>query len=85
MNNPRLANRYAKSLIDISIEQNKLEAIMADMQYLHAVCKASREFVNLLESPVVTSDKKNAIIKAIAGKSISALTNLYIELLVKRR
>jgi F-type H+-transporting ATPase subunit delta len=84
MNNPRLANRYAKSLIDISIEQNKLEAIMADMQYLHAVCKASREFVNLLESPVVTSDKKNAIIKAIAGKSISALTNLYIELLVKK-
>ncbi|RTL50526.1 MAG: ATP synthase F1 subunit delta [Sphingobacteriales bacterium] len=84
MNNPRLANRYAKSLIDISIERNELEKIMADMQYLQAVCKASREFVNLLESPVVTSDKKNAIIKAVTGKSISALTALYLELLVKK-
>jgi F-type H+-transporting ATPase subunit delta len=53
MPNPRLATRYAKSLIDLAIEKGQLEKIFADMQWLQAVCKASREFVNVLKSPVI--------------------------------
>lgn len=84
MNNIRLANRYAKSLIDISIEKNELEKVLADMQYLKALCKASRPFVLLLESPVVATDKKNAIIKAVTGKNVTALTSMYLELMTKK-
>jgi F-type H+-transporting ATPase subunit delta len=84
MNNIRLANRYAKSLIDIRIEKNELEKVLADMQYLKALCKASRPFVLLLESPVVATDKKNAIIKAVTGKNVTALTSMYLELMTKK-
>ncbi len=31
MQNPRLAARYAKSLMDIAIEQNSLDAMYTDM------------------------------------------------------
>ena len=34
MPNPRLAGRYAKSLIDLSLEKGQLEAVYADMKYL---------------------------------------------------
>ncbi|MEJ7683572.1 MAG: F0F1 ATP synthase subunit delta [Segetibacter sp.] len=55
---PRLAGRYAKSLIDLAVERNYLEEVYKDMLYLQAVCKASREFVVLLKSPVIPIDKK---------------------------
>ena len=45
MLNPRLAGRYAKSLIDLSQEQGQLETVYNDMKYLQAVSKQSREFV----------------------------------------
>ena len=50
MPNPRLATRYAKSLIDLSIEKGQLEAVFADMQWLQAVCKGNRDFVNMLRA-----------------------------------
>ena len=37
MRNPRLAARYAKSLLDLSIEKNKLEQVYSDMQWLKTV------------------------------------------------
>ena len=34
MSNARLATRYAKSLLDLSIERNEVEKAFADMQWL---------------------------------------------------
>ena len=51
MPNPRLASRYAKSLIDLAIEKGQLENVYADMQWSAAVCKSNRDFVNLLTQP----------------------------------
>jgi len=77
MPNPRLAARYAKSLIDLSTERNQLEVLYNDMKFLQQVNKASREFVNLLRSPVVKADKKESILKAITAGKISDLTTAF--------
>ncbi|MEP6466740.1 MAG: ATP synthase F1 subunit delta [Parafilimonas sp.] len=84
MPNTRLATRYAKSLIDLSIETNQLETIYNDMQFLKQVCKSSRDFVNLLRSPVVNADKKLSIIDAIVKDKISSLTDAFIKLLITK-
>lgn len=84
MLNPRLAGRYAKSLIDLSVEKNELETVYNDMMYLQAVCKASREFVNLLKSPVIPIDKKSAALKAVTTGKISELTAAFNQLLVSK-
>jgi F-type H+-transporting ATPase subunit delta len=84
MSNTRLAHRYAKSIIDLSIERNKLEVVYADMKYLQAVCKASAEFRTLLASPVIKADKKEAIIKAVTGTKVSELTNAFTKLLTTK-
>lgn len=82
MPNPRLAARYAKSLVDLSVEKGQLEAVYADMNYLQAVCHSSREFVNLLRSPIIKSDKKEKIIEAVTAGKVSALTSAFNKLLV---
>jgi F-type H+-transporting ATPase subunit delta len=84
MPNPRLADRYAKSLIDLAIEQNQLEAIYNDMQYMQAVCKASPQFVNILRSPVIRGDKKQQILFAITDGKVSTLTASFNKLLVSK-
>ena len=84
MPNPRLASRYAKSLIDLAIEKGQLENIFADMQWLQAVCKASREFVNVLKSPVIKADKKEKIVEAVTKGHVGEITTAFIRLMIRK-
>lgn len=81
MQNPRLAARYAKSLVDLALERNQLEVVFADMKYLLEVCKGSRDLTNLLRSPVVKGDKKEKIINAVIGTNIGEMSTAFIRLL----
>ncbi|MEO8711302.1 MAG: ATP synthase F1 subunit delta [Parafilimonas sp.] len=84
MPNLRLATRYAKSLIDLSVERDQLETVYNDMRFMQQVTKMSREFVNLLRSPIVNADKKRAVIDAITKNRISQITDVFIKLLITK-
>ncbi|MEP6712215.1 MAG: ATP synthase F1 subunit delta [Ferruginibacter sp.] len=84
MNNPRLAGRYAKSLLDLSVEQNQLESVYTDMRFLQSICKSNPDFVAILRSPVITADKKEKIIEAITNERVSNVTALFIRLLIRK-
>jgi len=84
MNNPRLAGRYAKSLMDLAIEQNELEAVYADMKFIRFICKSNPDFVTVLKSPIINSDKKGKIIESVTRESICPLTSQFIHLLVRK-
>ena len=84
MPNPRLAARYAKSLLDLSIEKDQLEKVYADMLWLQGVCKSNRDFVNLLRSPIIKSDTKGKIVSAVTDGKISELTIAFNRLLVTK-
>jgi F-type H+-transporting ATPase subunit delta len=84
MPNPRLATRYAKSLIDLAIERDQLEKIFADMQWLQQVCKQSRDFSNLLKSPIIKPDKKQQVVEAIIKGNVSEVTALFVRLLIAK-
>ena len=84
MQNPRLANRYAKSLLSLAIEKNQLDTVYRDMEFLQSVAKLNREFVVVLKSPVISPEKKDSIIGAVTNGRISDLSYLFIRLLIKR-
>lgn len=84
MNNPRLAHRYAKSLIDISKEMGQLEAVFNDIGFMEKVVKSSKEFLVMLNSPVIPGDKKYKVIAAVMGDRISNITDAFIRLLCKK-
>ena len=81
MQNPRLASRYAKSLLDLAIEKNCLEDTLKDIQLLDSVCRLSSEFESMLRSPVNRGDKKLAVINAVVSDRLHELTKKFIALL----
>src|ERR1700753_2799993 len=82
MPNPRLAGRYAKSLIDLAVEKNQLDAVYKDMLFLQNVCKTNRDFVNLLKSPIVAVEKKQKIFDTIAKDNLNEITASFNKLLI---
>ncbi len=84
MNNPRLAQRYAKSLVDISIEMNQFDAVHKDVLYLQQIIKVSREFVVMLNSPIIKADKKDSIISAVTKDNTTKITQTFLRLLTKK-
>jgi F-type H+-transporting ATPase subunit delta len=84
MQNPRLAARYAKSLIDIAVEQSKLDVMYDDMKGLQQVCESSAEFVQLMKSPIVKGGQKTAVVKAIIGGKIDNVTESFINLIISK-
>ena len=84
MQNPRIASRYAKSLIDLSIEKGELEKVYADMQLLQRICKSNHDFVVMLRSPVIKPDVKEKIVDAILTGKLSEITAAFTRLLVKK-
>lgn len=84
MNNPRLAQRYAKSLIDISQEMNQLDTVRTDVLLMKNIMKQSREFVVMLNSPVIKSDKKFKIIQAVTQGKVSKIFDTFLHLLCNK-
>jgi len=84
MTNPRLAHRYAKSLIDISQEKGQLETVFNDMLLLQKIIKDNRDFLTLLRSPVIPPDKKLKVVEAVTTSRVSELTALFTRLLITK-
>lgn len=84
MFNPRLAARYAKSLIDFSIELGQLEQVYKDILYLRGVFQTSKELVNFLNNPVITSDQKLQVIKTLNSERTGEVTKSFNRLLIKK-
>ena len=68
MSNQRVAYAYAKSLMDLAIERGELEVIYQDFLHLAELAKSNRDLELALRSPVISSEKKLAILKALFEK-----------------
>jgi F-type H+-transporting ATPase subunit delta len=79
----KIATRYAKALIELSIEQGKLEQVHTDMKMLHDAAK-NRDLLLFLKSPVIHADKKIAAFKAIFGSQMDILSLSYMNLLANK-
>lgn len=83
MKNQKLAKRYASSLLDLATEQNKLENVLSDMQYIGRIIDESKELEVILKSPVIKATQKISILHKLFGGNIDVLTEKFIELLIK--
>ncbi|MGH2624840.1 MAG: F0F1 ATP synthase subunit delta, partial [Sphingobacterium sp.] len=61
----KVASRYAKSLIDLSNEHQNLDVVKADMDGIVAVFKSNTELQAVLNNPIINTDRKIAILKAL--------------------
>ncbi|GAA5040429.1 ATP synthase subunit delta [Marivirga lumbricoides] len=80
----RIASRYAKSLLDLSVERNTLDETKNDMDLFLKVSEQNRDFVLLLKNPIVKSAKKSAIIKEIFSGKVSDLSLAFFDIIAKK-
>ena len=62
MANFRIATRYAKSILDLGIEQNTLEGIYNDMVTIKEAM-SNRDFKLFVKSPIIKASKKISVLK----------------------
>lgn len=80
----KAASRYAKSLIDLSTEQNALEEIKNDMVLLDQVIDQNPELEAILKNPIVPLDKKAGILDNVFGTKVNAVTKAFLKLVVNK-
>ncbi len=85
MANIRVAKRYAKALIEIAEELNKLDKITKDVQFIDSLIRDSRELQLFLKSPIIKKEKKKEILKEIFSDSrVDPVTWKFVLLLVEK-
>ncbi len=80
----KLASRYAKALLDFAVEKGRLDEVHKDQLYLSKVVKASKDFSHMLESPLISTDRKMNAIQSALGGNVTDLTMQFLKLLLKK-
>ncbi|MCE7996535.1 MAG: ATP synthase F1 subunit delta [Roseivirga sp.] len=85
MSEHRIASRYAKSLLGLADEKGMLEEVNKDMLMFSQLAEENYEFVLMLKSPVVTHDKKLAILNKVFTGKVNDLTLAIFEILTRKQ
>ena len=80
----RVAKRYAKAIFDLALEKNSLDMIYSDINLINDAISDIRELALMLNTPIVTSDRKEKVMDSIFGGKINDLTHAYIKLIISK-
>jgi len=84
MSEIKVASRYAKSLLDLALENNALEEIKGDMSLFVDTLRANSELQAVVKNPIIPLDKKNAILKAVFGEKVNKVTAAFLKIVVDK-
>ena len=81
----RLGDRYAKSILSLATERNEVAAVHKDFELISNVCDSNPDFVRMLKSPLISQNKKQAILDGIFGGKLSPITKNLVEIIVRKK
>ncbi len=76
--------RYAKALLDLSIEINRLDEVEADIKRIDNIIKQEKSLAVLLKSPVVSADRKMKVFSALFGNKLGETSSKFISLIAAK-
>ena len=79
----RIARRYAQSLIEMAVEQQKLDRILEDVKSFQEAAQV-RDFYLLLKSPIIHHSKKQQIVEMLFGSKYDDLTMAFLRILINK-
>ncbi len=80
-----IAVPYAKALFDLAIEKDAIERVYKDIQALTTLVKSNRDFLLMLKSPILKTEKKQKILNAIFRNSMSDITIAFLKIITTKR
>lgn len=84
MSDFRVAYRYAKSLMELSIEKGLLEEVHNDMKLFQQVASESGDFVLLLKNPIINNAKKLAILEKVFSGKVNDITMEFFKVITRK-
>lgn len=85
MTSSPIAIPYAKALFDHAKELNLLEVALKDMKTVAELCQNSKEFRQLLKSPIVTIEKKQTIFQRVFADNLSQLSFTFFKIIINKK
>ncbi len=82
MKGTKAAIRYAKSLLDLSMENGNIDSVAGDMKFFADTHAENRDLALLLSSPLIDATKKVEVFTAIFGQ-FEKQTMSFFELVTK--
>jgi len=79
----RISTRYAKSLMDLAIERNELDAVKSDIDIFNKAMK-SRDLYLMLKSPIINAAKKTDVMHVLFADTISKTTLAFFDIIVRK-
>ena len=80
-----IAVPYAKALFEFALERDAMESVHKDMQALNSLCKSNRDFLLMLKSPILKTEKKQKILMAVFRDSVSEITRGFLKIITAKR
>jgi F-type H+-transporting ATPase subunit delta len=85
MRQSRVTNRYAKALLQLSIDKVVLEQSYDDMVLITMVCKQNKDLALLLKTPIVKTDLKLKILNEIFSNKLGALAMMFVRTITSKK
>ncbi len=80
-----IARRYAQALQEEAEQNHQIEPVDADMELIRATMEGSRDLVLLFESPVISREKKERVLRQLFEPRLQPLTLRFLLLLVEKQ
>lgn len=84
MKSTKVAARYAKALLEMAIEQNKIDSVLGDMQFLAAANAETPDFGMMIANPIINTEKKISIFGMIF-EQFEEVSKSFIKLVTENR
>jgi len=81
----KASRRYAKSLLDFAVSENKLDEVAVDMALVGKVCADNKDLVKLLRSPLIKPDVKARVMGEIFSGKIGSAVDKFIKIIISKR
>lgn len=85
MSGSRAAIRYAKAVLSLATDQKSAEAVNSDMKSITNAIGQSEDLNQMLQSPVVRSSDKKAVLTSVFKNANVATSNLIDTLISNKR
>ena len=85
MSYTKITLRYAAAFFDLASDKGIVSSANDDMALLGNVCASNRDFVQMLQNPVIHADKKSKVITSVFGTSVNKASLNFMNLMVRKR
>lgn len=84
MNYSQIAQRYARALFELAVEQGKVDEVMSDMRQLGRIAADDIEFKKIMRSPVIRPYLKMKVAVALFANDFTPLSMKFIDLIIRK-